>query len=130
HRGARPRRRQRRARCGPRPARPCGRSRYVDPGVRLPAVRGRGRPGTRGRARRPEVIEMEGGSLHDIEPRAAALARCWDQENHRKTDRMFARLMLVQWAAGIAAALWISPRAWTGGHSQTHPHVWAAIGLG
>ena len=43
---------------------------------------------------------------------------------------MFAVLMVVQWIAGIAAALWISPRTWIGTVSHTHLHVWAAIFLG
>ena len=43
---------------------------------------------------------------------------------------MFAALMAVQWIAGIAAALWISPRTWVGTTSQMHVHVWAAILLG
>src|SRR3977135_720521 len=38
--------------------------------------------------------------------------------------------MLVQWVAGIAAALWISPRAWSGATSQVHLHVWLAVLLG
>ena len=52
------------------------------------------------------------------------------QQLFRSTDRLFAGLMLAQWFAGIAAAYWISPRSWTGTASYTHPHVWAAIGLG
>ena len=43
---------------------------------------------------------------------------------------MFARLMIFQWLAGIAAAVWISPKTWIGATSQTHWHVWAAIFLG
>jgi PAS domain S-box-containing protein len=38
--------------------------------------------------------------------------------------------MLIQWIAGIAASLWISPRTWAGQNSQTHIHVWAAVFLG
>jgi PAS domain S-box-containing protein len=49
---------------------------------------------------------------------------------HRRTDRMFAGLMALQWLAGIAAALWVSPKAWAGASSFTHPHVWAALFLG
>jgi PAS domain S-box-containing protein len=49
---------------------------------------------------------------------------------HRRTDRMFAALMALQWLAGIAAALWVSPKAWAGTNSYTHPHVWAALFLG
>lgn len=49
---------------------------------------------------------------------------------HRRTDRMFAALMTLQWVAGVAAAIWVSPRTWAGTESQTHPHVWAAVFLG
>jgi PAS domain S-box-containing protein len=48
----------------------------------------------------------------------------------RRTDRMFARLMIFQYFAGIALALWISPRAWAGRDSGIHLHVWAAVLLG
>ncbi|HUS11555.1 MAG TPA: hypothetical protein VMZ30_13900, partial [Pyrinomonadaceae bacterium] len=48
----------------------------------------------------------------------------------KHTDRMFAILMVLQWVGGVVAALWISPRTWTGPYSQTHIHVWAAIFLG
>ena len=43
---------------------------------------------------------------------------------------MFARLMGLQWLAGIVFALWVAPRAWSGSVSQTHVHVWAAVFLG
>ena len=52
------------------------------------------------------------------------------QSIFKRTDRMFAALMVVQWAAGIAAALWLSPKTWAGSYSQTHIHVWAAVFLG
>src|SRR5687768_3909500 len=48
----------------------------------------------------------------------------------RRTDRLFAGLMLFQWIAGIFAACVISPRTWIGDQSQVHPHVWAAVLLG
>jgi signal transduction histidine kinase len=49
---------------------------------------------------------------------------------HRRADRAFAWLMLIQWVAGIVFAVVISPRTWIGASSQTHIHVWAAIFLG
>ena len=49
---------------------------------------------------------------------------------YQHTDRMFAILMSLQWVAGIAFAIWISPRAWNGLSSHIHPHVWAAVFLG
>jgi diguanylate cyclase (GGDEF)-like protein len=49
---------------------------------------------------------------------------------HQRTDRMFACLMLLQWAAALAAALWLSPLTWSGATAQTHIHVWTALFLG
>jgi hypothetical protein len=62
--------------------------------------------------------------------RAVELFHAEEAANHRRTDRMFAWLMGLQWLAGIAAALWISPRAWEGQFSSVHVHVWAALVLG
>jgi signal transduction histidine kinase/ActR/RegA family two-component response regulator len=49
---------------------------------------------------------------------------------YKRTDRMFAVLMGLQWLAGIAAACWLSPKTWIGTTSETHIHVWAALFLG
>ena len=49
---------------------------------------------------------------------------------YRRTDRLFAGLMVLQWLAGIVFALWVSPLAWYGTLSRTHVHVWAAVFLG
>src|SRR5258707_11379247 len=50
--------------------------------------------------------------------------------NYKRIDRLFAGLMCFQWAAGVIAAIVISPRAWAGTLSHVHIHVWAAIFLG
>ena len=63
-------------------------------------------------------------------PRIRQLFVEQQQNIFQRTDRMFAGLMLFQWLAGIAAALWISPKTWSGVYSQTHLHVWAAVFLG
>jgi two-component system sensor histidine kinase/response regulator len=52
------------------------------------------------------------------------------QQVWRRTDRMFAGLMVLQWLAGIGVALWITPLTWIGATSSTHLHVLAAIFLG
>lgn len=52
------------------------------------------------------------------------------QELHRRTDRLFACLMIVQWVAAIGAAFLITPYTWVGVDSQTHLHVWAAVLFG
>ncbi|MES2503418.1 MAG: ATP-binding protein [Myxococcota bacterium] len=48
----------------------------------------------------------------------------------RRTDHMFATLMIIQWAFGMICALTLSPKAWEGATSYTHPHVWAALFMG
>jgi signal transduction histidine kinase len=63
-------------------------------------------------------------------PRAAELFAEYQQDIYRRTDRLFAILMVLQWIAGIVFALWVSPRAWSGTASRTHLHVWAAVVLG
>lgn len=62
--------------------------------------------------------------------RAVELFGFHQQEIFRKTDQLLARLMIVQWFAGIIIALVVSPNTWTGQSSQVHIHVWAAIFLG
>jgi signal transduction histidine kinase/DNA-binding response OmpR family regulator len=48
----------------------------------------------------------------------------------RRTDRMFAVLLILQWLAGIVIAFSVAPKVWAGRESATHPHVYAAIYLG
>lgn len=62
--------------------------------------------------------------------RALALFQDARESIYRQTDRLFANLMILQWIAGIVAALVISPKTWIGTASQTHLHVWAAVFLG
>jgi signal transduction histidine kinase len=64
------------------------------------------------------------------EQRAADLFAHYRQDIYRRTDRLFAGLMALQWIAGIVFAVWVSPLAWSGATSRTHLHVWAAIVLG
>ncbi|MEW6209560.1 MAG: response regulator [Acidobacteriota bacterium] len=52
------------------------------------------------------------------------------QRIFKRTDRLFASLMLFEWVAGIAAALILSPKTWRGAESQIHINVWASIFLG
>ena len=62
--------------------------------------------------------------------RVAELYNQHQQDIWKRTDHMFAVLMILQWVGGIVAAYWISPRTWVGTTSQTHIHVWAALFLG
>ena len=49
---------------------------------------------------------------------------------YRRTSKLFAILLIIQWIFGIILALWISPKTWAGIYSQPHIHLWAAIFLG
>ena len=60
--------------------------------------------------------------------------RVLHEEHYRritvKTDHLFAMLLGGQWLFAIALAFFVSPRAWNGLSSTTHPHVYFALGLG
>jgi signal transduction histidine kinase len=62
--------------------------------------------------------------------RADSLLGEYQRDIYRRTDRLFAWLMGLQWVAGIIFALWVSPLAWSGTVSSVHLHVWAAVVLG
>jgi PAS domain S-box-containing protein len=66
----------------------------------------------------------------DFSSRTVELFKEQQQNIVKHTDRLFSRLMLWQWGAGVAAAMVISPLTWAGGYSQIHPHLLAAILLG
>lgn len=70
------------------------------------------------------------GKPDALNARALQLFREMQDAVTRHTDRIFSRLMLCQWVAAVAAAIWISPRTWAGSHSHIHVHVYAAIFLG
>ena len=74
----------------------------------------------------PVTSELEA----NVTSRSAELFGRHQQAIYQRMDRLFAHLMVFQWCAGIAAALWVSPRTWTGAMSETHVHVWAAVLLG
>src|SRR3984893_17888498 len=65
-----------------------------------------------------------------VAERADELFKQHQEEIYRNTDKLFARLMLFQWVAGIVMAFLISPYTWSGESSSIHIHIWAAIFLG
>jgi diguanylate cyclase (GGDEF)-like protein/PAS domain S-box-containing protein len=72
-----------------------------------------------------------GSSIQDsVLARAEELFNEAQQEIFCNTDWLLARLMVLQWFAGVAAAVWISPYTWIGEQSKVHLHVWAALFLG
>ena len=76
------------------------------------------------------LTDLKPEEAKSITARSAALL---DQHQHdiwRRTDRLFAGLLVFEWLAGIVVALVLSPRIWNGLSSDVHPHVWQAIFLG
>ncbi|MDB5313247.1 MAG: barA 3, partial [Gemmataceae bacterium] len=71
-----------------------------------------------------------GTTTADIGTRVRDLADGYRDAIYRRTDRMFAVLLVFQWVGMIALVLWITPLTWAGAASRTHPHVWAALVLG
>lgn len=66
----------------------------------------------------------------EIQDRAASIYDTQRQAIYRRTDKLFALLMALQWAGAFLAACVLSPRTWTGTLSTVHPHIWAAVFLG
>src|SRR3954462_11386205 len=81
-------------------------------------------------AARSSTAPPAGRSSMTSERRAADLLDQYQTDIYRRTDRLFAGLMGLQWIAGIVFAVWVAPLTWVGTTSQTHVHVWAAIFLG
>jgi hypothetical protein len=62
--------------------------------------------------------------------RADVLYREQVQARRVRADRMFAVLMVVQWAFAVVLALLVSPYAWAGKTREFHPHLLAAVFMG
>jgi hypothetical protein len=65
-----------------------------------------------------------------IVDRARARFAAHRAEIMANTDRLFAMLMVGQWAFAILVALTFSPYAWEGKVRSVHVHVWVAVVLG
>ena len=68
--------------------------------------------------------------MEKIDLRTEVLFKEQRQAIYRRTDRLFAALMLIQWFGALVAAFLISPRAWEGTAYAVHIHLWAALFLG
>ncbi|MCA9212401.1 MAG: response regulator [Planctomycetales bacterium] len=64
-----------------------------------------------------------------LRDRARELFLAHRQKVYERTDRVFAALMLIQWAALVMAARWISPHT-SAISGQSNEHVWLAATLG
>jgi two-component system, sensor histidine kinase and response regulator len=78
----------------------------------------------------PAVPSSEGAMENDLKARTDELVVEHQGRLYDQTSRLFTILMVVQWLAGVSAAIWISPLAWSGSSSHIHIHVWLALFLG
>ncbi len=65
-----------------------------------------------------------------ILPRAVELYAAHLEAGYHRVDRLFAALLLFEWMAAVAFAVWVSPYTWAGESATLHAHIWAAIILG
>ena len=77
-----------------------------------------------------EALDLTRPAGAHVSERAEQLFRDHRDRIIRRTDRLFASLLGVEWLGAIAVALLVSPRTWAGSYSQVHVHVWAALVLG
>ena len=61
------------------------------------------------------------------EVRAAEIESEYLRARRVRVDRMFIVLLLIEYVAGIIAAITISPFAWEGKVHTVHTHVWVAV---
>ena len=73
---------------------------------------------------------MTAGWTPALKARSELLFRQHTDSIREMTSRMLFWLLLIQWPAGIALSLWISPLTWSGDQSEVHLHVCAAVILG
>jgi signal transduction histidine kinase/CheY-like chemotaxis protein len=62
--------------------------------------------------------------------RAQEIYRSFRTAGDEQVNRLFVRLLLLEWLAAMAVALILSPRTWAGSESAVHIHLWLAVGLG
>ena len=65
-----------------------------------------------------------------LQARIDTLAEDSEAKVIRRTDRMFAGLLVFQWLAQMALAIWVSPIMWADKGGRDHPHLLAAVLLG
>jgi signal transduction histidine kinase/FixJ family two-component response regulator len=70
------------------------------------------------------------GEISPVDERATRLYEEHRDSVNQRTDWLFGRLMLFQWAAALAVAYFLTPLTWAGRHNAVHIHVWTAVLLG
>jgi PAS domain S-box-containing protein len=73
---------------------------------------------------------MISGSTQSVNARARELFSLEADALHRRTDRLFAYLMIAEWGIAFVLAVVVSPGTWSGQASDVHPDVVSAIVLG
>lgn len=66
----------------------------------------------------------------DLKSRTEGLYVAQLFDAHARTDKRFAKLLLVEWAVAVVLAVFISPQTWIGSSASPHMHLYAGIVLG
>jgi PAS domain S-box-containing protein len=77
-----------------------------------------------------QCLESKSRAAWLIAERAEGLYRDQLDARYRRTDQLFAILLVLQWSLAYTFAVLISPYAWDGESVALHVHVWASILLG
>ena len=62
--------------------------------------------------------------------RAREIYRNFRQAGDQQVNKLFTKLLLIEWVAAILAAVFLTPYTWRGTEWAVHVHVWLAVGLG
>jgi two-component system sensor histidine kinase/response regulator len=73
------------------------------------------------------MVDYQAGSMVD---RAGELYAEHLKAGYRRADQLFASLLLLEWIAAVAFAVWVSPYTWASEPASIHVHIWVAIILG
>jgi diguanylate cyclase (GGDEF)-like protein len=68
--------------------------------------------------------------INALGQRAASLFSRGQRKLAKRYDRLFARLLLVEWMLAVGVALTVTPFTYAGTRSSIHLHVYAAVFLG
>jgi signal transduction histidine kinase/DNA-binding response OmpR family regulator len=91
-------------------------------------------------SRAGEQFDVGGSSVETENPgrehspsvvvRAEALYAAELDIDHRRVDRLFAYLLIAEWAAVVEISFFLSPLVWEGDATSSHVHVWEATVFG
>lgn len=82
-------------------------------------------------ARGDEIMaQATGVDNPDVRDKGKEIYALKNKAYHKRIDRLFIVLFLIQWPVAVLLALYMTPTTWAGTSSSVHLHVYMATGLG